>query len=121
MEDKFLSTLYSMYLLCTYCVLGTILGARNTTVSKISIPAHDAYIPVNRIKAINKSNDKYNIRQTGDKNKGTEEEKHKQRKATERKDGEGWVGSGGVRKAPLQWVILEAQACGPKSRVPVRT
>lgn len=47
METKSLSILHSMYL-CTYCVLGTVLGARNTTFSKIRVLAHDTYLLVDR-------------------------------------------------------------------------
>ena len=56
MEKKSPSILHSMYLLCNYCVLGTGLGARNTTFSKISVLAHDAYLLVDR-KQITKEKD----------------------------------------------------------------
>lgn len=47
MENKSLAILHSLHLLCTYCVLGIVPGARNTTFGKIRILAHDAHILVN--------------------------------------------------------------------------
>lgn len=43
MENKSLSIRHSLYLLCTCCMLGTVLGARNTVFDKIRVLAHDAH------------------------------------------------------------------------------